>query len=176
MYSSVSSANPWAIHTLLNVQRLPRHKLDNNVIVNNISSNQSAYSLLWMHQKIFYPSFPLKYAYIYGERTNLVEFLPLFIRQTTSSLPVCYPKAFWNGVYSKRIEFAPMGSKFFPFRVDPFLEEKEKQPWQICPPPPIPLNSHSPLRAYQSSIKWFKSGRASIYPLTTLICSKIHLY
>ena len=30
---------------------------------------------------------------------------------------------FWNGVYSKRKEFAPLGSKFFPFRVDPFSEE-----------------------------------------------------
>ena len=27
-----------------------------------------------------------------------------------------------KGVYSKRKEFAPFGSKFFPFRVDPFLE------------------------------------------------------
>ena len=27
---------------------------------------------------------------------------------------------FWNRVYSKRKEFAPCGSKFFPFRVDPF--------------------------------------------------------
>ena len=27
-----------------------------------------------------------------------------------------------NRVYSKRKEFAPHGSKFFPFRVDPFLE------------------------------------------------------
>ena len=28
-----------------------------------------------------------------------------------------------KGVYSKRKEFAPMGSKFFPFEVDPFVEE-----------------------------------------------------
>ena len=27
---------------------------------------------------------------------------------------------FWNWFYSKRKEFAPVGSKFFPFRVDPF--------------------------------------------------------
>ena len=26
----------------------------------------------------------------------------------------------WKGVYSKRKEFAAIGSKFFPFRVDPF--------------------------------------------------------
>ena len=36
-----------------------------------------------------------------------------------------------KGVYSKRKEFAPRGSKFFPFRVDPFLEgldvQKRKQ-------------------------------------------------
>ena len=30
--------------------------------------------------------------------------------------------SFWKGAYSKRKEFAPKGSKFFPFRVDPFLE------------------------------------------------------
>ena len=27
-----------------------------------------------------------------------------------------------KGVYSKRKEFPPLGSKFFPFRVDPFSE------------------------------------------------------
>ena len=29
---------------------------------------------------------------------------------------------FYRGVFSKRKEFAPHGSKFFPSRVDPFLE------------------------------------------------------
>ena len=29
---------------------------------------------------------------------------------------------FLKGVYSKRYEFAPSGSKFFPFKVDPFSE------------------------------------------------------
>ena len=29
---------------------------------------------------------------------------------------------FWKGVYPKRKEFANIGSKFFPHRVDPFLE------------------------------------------------------
>ena len=29
---------------------------------------------------------------------------------------------FWKRVYYKREEFAPLGSKFFPFRVDPFSE------------------------------------------------------
>ena len=32
---------------------------------------------------------------------------------------------FWKGVYSKKEEFAPRGSKFFPFRADHFLES----PW-----------------------------------------------
>ena len=27
-----------------------------------------------------------------------------------------------KGVYSKRKEFAPIGSKYFPFREDPFLD------------------------------------------------------
>ena len=30
------------------------------------------------------------------------------------------PFAFWKKIYSKRKEFAPIGSKFFPFRVDLF--------------------------------------------------------
>ena len=29
---------------------------------------------------------------------------------------------FWTGFYSKRKEFSPIGSKFFPFRVDPISE------------------------------------------------------
>ena len=29
---------------------------------------------------------------------------------------------FWKRVYSKRKEFIPLGSKFFPFRIDPFSE------------------------------------------------------
>ena len=33
---------------------------------------------------------------------------------------VCFP--FWKEVYSKRKEFAPHGSKFFPFTIDPFSE------------------------------------------------------
>ena len=32
------------------------------------------------------------------------------------------PSSFWNEVYSKTKEFAPTGSKFFPFGVDPFEE------------------------------------------------------
>ena len=32
-----------------------------------------------------------------------------------------------KGVYSKRKEFAPKGSKFFPFRVDPFSEKIGEQ-------------------------------------------------
>ena len=33
------------------------------------------------------------------------------------------PNTFENRVYFKRKEFAPKGSKFFPFRVDPFSED-----------------------------------------------------
>ena len=33
-------------------------------------------------------------------------------------LPVCFPTR--PGIYSKRKEFASKGSKFFPFRADPF--------------------------------------------------------
>ena len=40
----------------------------------------------------------------------------------TSFLLFCTQNPFRKGVYPKRKEFAPKGSKFFPFRKDPFLE------------------------------------------------------
>ena len=39
----------------------------------------------------------------------------LYVQQSSSE----------KGVYSKRKEFAPFGSKFFPLRVDPFSEERK---------------------------------------------------
>ena len=36
-----------------------------------------------------------------------------------------YIQSFWKDVYSKRKEFAPNGSKFFPFRVGPFSEGRQ---------------------------------------------------
>ena len=39
---------------------------------------------------------------------------------TTLSELLCFLS---ENVYSKRNEFAPIGRKFFPFRVDPFSEE-----------------------------------------------------
>ena len=46
---------------------------------------------------------------------NFCDFLLTFL----------YTKLVLKRVYSKREEFAPMGSKFFPFRVDPILREGE---------------------------------------------------
>ena len=40
----------------------------------------------------------------------------------TSCLPDCTATPFWKRVYSIRKEFAPVGSKFFPYRIDPFSE------------------------------------------------------
>ena len=34
-----------------------------------------------------------------------------------------------KGVYSKRKEFAPIGSNFFPFKVDPFQKGLGAQEW-----------------------------------------------
>ena len=45
----------------------------------------------------------------------------------------CTYTPFWKGVYSKRKEFAPKGSKFFPFRVEPFSEGR-KTMWIELPP------------------------------------------
>ena len=39
----------------------------------------------------------------------------------------CFVSIPKNGVYSLRKEFAPKGSKFFPFRVDPFSEGTDVQ-------------------------------------------------
>ena len=39
-------------------------------------------------------------------------------------LALLYTKHLLKRVFSKRKEFAPRGSKFFPFRVDPFSEGK----------------------------------------------------
>ena len=51
----------------------------------------------------------------------------------TSCLLYCKLSPFWKEVYSKRKEFAPTGSKFFPFRVDPFSEGRQK-PFEQLPP------------------------------------------
>ena len=47
----------------------------------------------------------------------------------TFSLPSCISNPFWKGVYSKRKEFAPIGSKFFPLEWTHFL--KEDNPFDI---------------------------------------------
>ena len=47
----------------------------------------------------------VSYGYTFKEELVKIDFAP-----------------FWKEVYPKRKEFAPPGSKFFPFRVDPFSE------------------------------------------------------
>ena len=44
-------------------------------------------------------------------------------------------KAMWNEVYCKRKEFAPVGSKFFPFRVDLFFQRGSKKKKLTALPP-----------------------------------------
>ena len=61
-------------------------------------------------------------------------FSATFIRKkifVISCLLRCILSPFLKGVYSKRKEFAPLGSKFFPFRVDPFPERRKKQIWHL---------------------------------------------
>ena len=50
----------------------------------------------------------------------------------TSYLLSCTSFPFQKGVYSKRKEIAPLGSKFFPFRVDLFSEERLKHFYRAC--------------------------------------------
>ena len=57
-------------------------------------------------------------------KKNLIEFPPCFRREKTFATPCLLSyiaNPFWKGVYFKKKEFAPDGSKFFPFRVDPFF-------------------------------------------------------
>ena len=60
-----------------------------------------------------------------GDWISLVDFLLVFRRETTfmtSYMLFCTLNPICKRVYSKRKEFAPRGSKFFPFRVDPFSD------------------------------------------------------
>ena len=63
----------------------------------------------------------MMFSFTSGNRIDLADFLPFLPREPTSvssCLIHCTLSPFWKG--SKRIEFAPKGSKFFPFTVDPF--------------------------------------------------------
>ena len=67
----------------------------------------------------------------------LIDFSAIFTRETTlvtSCFAFLHTKPLLKrGLYKERKEiysimkeFAPFGSKFFPYRVDPFLEERQK--------------------------------------------------
>ena len=46
----------------------------------------------------------------------------------------------WSGKgYSERKEFAPLGSKFFPFRLDPFSEGRQKQLNRVSSPESVSI-------------------------------------
>ena len=45
----------------------------------------------------------------------------------------CTSNPFLKGFYSKRKEFAPTGSKFFPFTVDPFSEGRQNNMTELPP-------------------------------------------
>ena len=51
----------------------------------------------------------------------------------------CTTNPVWKEVYAKRKEFAPKGSKFFPFRVDPFLERRKKQSDRVATPESVSI-------------------------------------
>ena len=63
--------------------------------------------------------------------------VPLFLWKgstfLTSCLRSCTLSSFWKDVCSKRKEFAPLGSKFFPFRADAF-SEWERQFTRVASP------------------------------------------
>ena len=51
-----------------------------------------------------------------------VKFLPFCTREIILLLSLPTYQNFCKEVYSKRKELAPPGSKFIPFRIDPFTE------------------------------------------------------
>ena len=53
-----------------------------------------------------------RFSAIFSKRYDFCEILFAFLTSTT----------YCNGVYSKMKEFARKGSKYFPFRTDPFSE------------------------------------------------------
>ena len=60
----------------------------------------------------------------------------ILTRETTFVIPClhsCGLFPFWKGVFFLRKGFAPTGSKFFPYKVDPFSEGMQKQWWQLPP-------------------------------------------
>ena len=62
-----------------------------------------------------------------GNWLNFVQCLPFLQGIQPMRFPVCFfciPSSFWKGVYSNRKEFAPLGSKFFPLRVNPFSNKR----------------------------------------------------
>ena len=65
---------------------------------------------------------------ILGGPDTLDRFSDVFKRVTTCGFQFVFlhTNPFWKRVYSKRKEFAPQGSKFFPFRVDAISEERQK--------------------------------------------------
>ena len=47
---------------------------------------------------------------------------------------VCFPVYLWKRVYINRNEFAPVGSKFIPLRVDPFSEGRHNYCDRVASP------------------------------------------
>ena len=84
----------------------------------------------------------------------------IYSRQVSNCFKI-FLVPFWKGVYSERKEFAPLWSKFFPFRVDPsegiWCAEKQtvciscKKWWKNLLSISSPLNAHG----YVSLLKQF---------------------
>ena len=82
------------------------------------------------------------HANLLGELIHFGHFSPRETTFVASCLLKCIPGHFWKRIYTVRKEFAPSGSKFFPYSVDPFSEGGK-----------IILTKLSPLKMYQSSLK-----------------------
>ena len=78
----------------------------------------------------------LAYTCIYGRLDTLHRFSPIFFKGDNFYdflFSFLHTKPHMKGIYSKRIEFAPLWSKFFPFRVDLFPFRSGLFPFRVDP-------------------------------------------
>ena len=93
----------------------------------------------------------------------------------TSCLLYCMPTP-KKGVYSKKKEFAPTGSKFFPFRVDPFSEVRQYDLTELPPikVSPFPFREPVSLSVFGRKLKNLHSSFLQTLSMTFLKLSTLY--
>ena len=75
---------------------------------------------------------------IFNKGDNFCDLVCFPVHQSLLQGSILKRKICYKGIFTKRKEFAPRGSKFFPFRADPFSEGSKTV-----------LTELSPLKVYQ---------------------------